>query len=158
MKTIIGILLLIFSSISVARPIRGTYEVPTSSELRPYAIFPVKLDAKEYFDAGATTLTFPLPNELSGEINYIKMERSGRNSNVWSGPQVIAHCGIEERNFICTMKFNNLVINPDKILEVLAAKFSNPTDIAASFQVSSLFGEEAGGILKYRLRARDSQY
>lgn len=149
------LVILFLSQASLARPIRGTYEVPVNSpKLKAFAKFPVKFESTNY-DGGFEQLTFPLPEELTGVPLEISMEKNPGSSK-WIGPQVEADCSKEGRYFVCQMRFKNLPYNSAGVKNLMEAKFpGDQTSQELGQNVAEFFGGEPVGILRYKLRGRE---
>ena len=135
---------------TAARPIRGFYEVPTSSELSDVARIPVKFKSQSYAEL-ETKIEFPLPLELTGVQQLILIEKESPNTNTWIGSQVNGECQKKDRYFVCNMKFKNLTCSTEK-----AALFIQENYPSAQFNsrvmLSQQFCGEPIGILTYKLR------
>ena len=146
--------LLIISNISFARPIRGTYEVPISGELSKFASYDVKFKSNNY-QTLPSTLSFPLPEELTGVPLSITMDRLG-NSHVWKGENGEGTCAIEGRYLKCTMHFQDLSFDPVKLSAILTNSYPDSTERNAKALIAEKFQSEPVGILIYKLRGRDA--
>jgi hypothetical protein len=148
-------LFLVFPVIALARPVRGTYEVPAPEEFKPYASFAVRFKSEEY-DSGQRALTFPLPKELTGQQLSLAMAESGTPGR-WTGDNVEADCQKIGRYFECRMSFSNLAINTEAVVEVLKQKYPLEADLARALELAERFKAEPAGILRYRLRGGDRE-
>lgn len=148
--------LIIGFSAKAERPIRGTYEVPVTDELKSFASYPVKFKADTYQE-NPNQIDFPLPAALVGEETLVKMTRTDSTSDTWSGPNVLGQCQMIERYFTCKVKFNNLQIDTNKVEAVVSAQFPDATQTQGRLAVASLFHGEPIGILRYKLRGRESK-
>lgn len=142
-------------SLASARPIRGFYEVPVKDpSLRQYAVYPVRYQPDMYEDV-PTKMEFPLPAVLVGEQTFVQMEKVSQTSNTWTGPNVRGECKKEDRYFVCAVKFNDLNINPQKVISEIDANYSLPEEVTGRTAVAQFFEGQPIGIIRYRLRGRD---
>lgn len=137
---------------ALARPVRGTYEVPAPEELRAFSTFAVKFKANEY-DNGERALTFPLPEELTGSPLSLSMKET--SSGNWEGDNVSANCAQTGRIFECKMTFENLPIDSAQVENVLKTKYPLEADLQRALELAERFKAEPAGILRYRLRGRE---
>jgi hypothetical protein len=155
MTTLLKLTLLMFcTQVLAARPIRGSYDVPVSDELRTFASFDVKFKSEEY-ERDPVQITFPLPVELTGIQNSISMKKSATDPRVWSGPLVDATCDKEGRYFVCQMQFSGLKLDELRAQELITRRNPDPAVADGIIQVSRRFGGEGIGILRYKLRGGD---
>lgn len=138
----------------LARPVRGTYEVPAPEELKPFATFPVKFKSEEY-DNGERAITFPLPAQLTGETLNLSMAET--SPGIWTGDNITANCAQSGRFFECKMTFQNLPIDSAKVEEVLRQNYPLEADLRQAIELADRFKAEPAGILRYKLRGRDQQ-
>lgn len=156
MRNLITVITLLIFSLSVVagRPVRGTYEVPVSPELQQYSSFAVKFKSREY-ERNPVSITFPLPQELTGVQNFITMKKSDTDANQWSGKKVQAHCSTQDRYFVCQMKFSNLETDLVQATDIIRQNNPDPIHAEAIMEVVKKFSSEGIGVLKYKLRGRD---
>jgi hypothetical protein len=135
------------------RPIRGHYEVPTTPELKYVSRIPVKFKVDNYSEQN-TRIEFPLPQELTGIPETISMQKFSENSNVWTGPKVNGECQVQERNFVCKMKFKNLNHSTIEAEKYILENYPQ-SELVDRLNLANRFGGEPIGILSYKMRGRD---
>lgn len=153
MKNFLFLIAILFVSIEIhaARPIRGIYQVPTTSDLAAYSQYPVKFKSEAY-EGITSKIDFPLPQDLTGVPQTITITKN--NDGSWSGPQTEGNCQVIDRHFQCTMKFHNLVFDETQATKFIQEKYS-PSEVQGRMEVFRRFSGEPIGILKYKLRGRD---
>jgi hypothetical protein len=149
--SLFGLILCISAVLHAARPVRGYYEVPvSSSELSAFAKFPVKFKADNY-EAFPNVIEFPMPQELTGNLETVRLEKVSPVSNVWQGPKGAGNCEIMDKYFSCRIEFSALPIDSVKAAEVIQQKFTDPLEMQGKLSVSEQFGDQPIGIIKYKL-------
>ncbi len=156
-KSILGLSVFLFyfsSSVSYAeRPIRGTYEVPVSDNLKSYASYPVKFKSNNYQET-PSTISFPMPSTLMGEETLVTMSKVEGQDTAWAGENVNGDCITIDRYFKCTVKFNNIAIDEEKLNTSIQQQYKTPEEKIGRTQVAMFFRDEPIGILIYKMRGR----
>ena len=133
------------------RPIRGTYEVPTDENLKSFARYPIKFKA-DIYQKTPTEIKFPMPLMLVGEEKIFTMSQLENQGDQWEGPNVKGNCQTIERYFKCSVRFNDLAIDPVKVANSIQNSGLPPKEIDGKLQVARHFESEPIGILIYRMR------
>lgn len=147
----IFIVSLIALSANAARPVRGYYQVPIEGDLKAYATYPVQYKADTY-KTNPNEISFPLPATLVGTETIVTMSKVAGQETAWAGSNVNGHCETIDRDFTCTVKFNDLQIDPKAVEAAVNSSFKTPEEVAGRIQVASHFSSEPLGIIVYKLR------
>ncbi len=136
-----------------ARPIRGSYEVPVSADLKSFATYPVKFEADNY-QQDPNTIVFPMPSTLIGVEQNVKMSKVPGQTTAWEGPNVDGNCETIGRYFKCTIAFKALAIDQTKVEAAIRSTYQSDQEIAGRLRVADSFGSEPIGIITYKMRGK----
>lgn len=159
----ISLAILTCASISSARSLKGSYEVPNNDPAKKGAsIHPVELEnAGDYLrDAN---VRFILPATLVGNpIEYQVSIIERAEKDIWAGPGIEKmECNVIEREYTCNVAFTpaSIALNEPAIEKAL--KLQNPAlsaeNVMAFMSVSRDFADDPIGILRYEIRGKDRE-
>ena len=135
---------------------QGTYEVPVEEGLEDFATFDVSniLISKDQ----KMQIQYDLPEDLVGKepltININETSRSPMGLVHLEGHKklVNATCAIRSHNLNCLVMYDTSVIRRVNIDEFLEDKYSQYENIEERLAVAKLFGQEAIGIVSFKLK------
>ncbi len=158
-KTLLALIIFyqIPSTSFAARPIRGTYSVPVSDELKQFASYDVKFKDADY-QSLPSQINFPLPVDLVGEPINIFIAKEPGFENVWKGPLAQGVCTNENRNFTCRIEFIGLKFDQEKIISAVNSKYPSASERAGRLSVARHFSGEPIGIITYKLRGKSKEF
>jgi hypothetical protein len=148
-----NLLNLVLVSIALAGSnVKGTYEVPVTEELKPYAVYSLeKLQLKEA-DDGQVRVSYSLPLELTGVENKIRFygKFAADGSGQFEGPSGGMTClaGANGAEPICRVSYYAVRQDLDLVRAALA-KFP-AEEQAPRLQVARAFGGDLEGFIRFQ--------
>lgn len=147
------ILLVILSSQSIFANSYGTYSVPVSPELEPFATFDL-LDAEVVVTATHVKLSYSLPAELVGvghERIVLNGKRRPDGTLKLKGPLGTARCHSAGSDAECVVEYEDMVIDLAGAETAINARTIDPLERMARLSVAKIFSSEPVGIVKLDL-------
>lgn len=136
-------------SCSGGAELSGTYTVPVSTELEPYATFSVT-SIRFCERSGSVTLSYDLPALLVGDATGIDLRgpfTASASSIELEGDAGTANCTATGTTWSCREDLSNLSIQDDKLAQRFAALPS--AEAAARSSVADAFSQDPIGVLTF---------
>lgn len=139
-------------STHVALADNGSYSVPVSADLQPYATFPISVDYQK--TPGHLALQYVLPEELTGVPGQtISLEGDAPATPgapvVLKGPQGSASCSTSDVSLTCSVKMHDLQTNPSDIASLIQKESTSSVEMNSRAAVANRFLKEPIGIVTY---------
>lgn len=131
------------------RALSGSYRVPVSTELEPYASFDLN-DIEFCMESGAVRLDYDLPELLVGRSEKVRMSgaytRSAASLDLDSGLGT-ASCRVADGLWLCRETLHGVSVDASKLDERFAGL--PPEEARARNQVAEIFSSDPIGIVSF---------
>jgi hypothetical protein len=131
----------------------GTYSVPVSADLRPYATFPIDVSYSK--TETQLSIQYNLPETLTGVPNQtISLQgaipqASGNAPIALSGPQTTASCTSSGVSMTCHVAMQSVKTDFGRLQSVLQGLGTAPDEIDSRLEVAKEFSTGPVGIVTY---------